>query len=139
MNPFGVSSAKFDAWRRQMARLGIREEDLEEQFVRSPGPGGQNVNKVATCVRLRHRPSGMEVKVARSRSQALNRFLARRLLAQKLEAQQLGALSAEAQRIAKIRRQKRRRSRRAKEKMLAFKHRRAQIKALRTSPREEES
>lgn len=121
-----------------MARLGIQEQDLEERFIRASGPGGQNVNKVATCVWLRHRPSGLEVKVAQERSQALNRFLARRLLAAKLEAQILGRLSAEQQRIAKIRRQKRRRSRRAQEKILAAKRRHSLKKSLRAAPREDD-
>ena len=114
-----------------MKRLGVRELDLEESFVRSSGPGGQHVNKVATCVRLRHRPTGIEVRCQRERSQALNRFLARRVLLDKIEEKRLGALSAERQRIAKIRRQKRRRSRRAKEKMLRGKHLQAEKKALR--------
>ena len=121
MNPFGVSEAKAKWLKARMAECGIREEDLEERFIRSGGPGGQNVNKVSTCVCLRHIPTGLEVKVQQERSQALNRFLARRLLAQKLEEQRLGRLSEERQRIAKIRRQKRRRSRRAKEKLLATK------------------
>lgn len=121
MNPFGVTEAKAGWLRERMARLGLREEDLAEGFVRSGGPGGQNVNKVSTCVVLRHRASGLEVKVQRERSQALNRFLARRILIEKLEAQRLGRLSEERRRVEKIRRQKRRRSRRAKEKMLASK------------------
>jgi len=112
-----------------MRRLGVSEGDLEERFVRSSGPGGQRTNKVSTCVVLRHRPSGLEVRCQPERLQALNRFLARRLLLDRLEAQRLGRLSEQAQRIAKIRRQKRRRSRRAKEKMLASKHHRTQVKA----------
>ena len=134
MNLFGVSQPKADALRKRMERLGIREGDLEERFVRSGGPGGQNVNKVATCVWLRHRPSGLEVKVQRERSQAMNRFLARRLLAEKLEAQILGRHSAEQQRVAKIRRQKRRRSRRAKEKLLRAKKLHSMKKQLRARP-----
>lgn len=114
-----------------MCRLGVRESDFEEHFVRSGGPGGQNVNKVATCVVLRHRPSGLEVRCQQERSQALNRFFARRILLQRLEAQRLGQLSAEAQRIAKLRRQKRKRSKRAKEKLLQLKHLRAEKKSLR--------
>ena len=121
-----------------MRPFEIREEDLQERFIRSGGPGGQNVNKVATCVWLKHIPSGLEVKVQRERSQALNRLLARRLLAEKLEAQHLGRLSAQQQRIAKIRRQKRRRSRRSKEKMLAAKRLHSLKKKLRAVPREEE-
>jgi len=118
-----------------MRRLGVHERDLEESFIRSGGPGGQNVNKVATCVVLRHRPSGLEVRCQRERSQALNRFLARRILLTRLEAQRLGRLSEEARRIAKIRRQKRRRSRRAKEKLLRDKRLQAQKKALRAAVR----
>ncbi len=134
MNPFGVGEPKVEALRRQMARLGIHERDFDERFVRAAGPGGQNVNKVATCVWLRHRPSGLEVKVQQERSQALNRYLARRLLAAKLESQVLGRASAEQRRIAKIRRQKRRRSRRAQEKLLASKHRHSLKKSLRQTP-----
>ena len=114
-----------------MRRLSVEERDLEEWFIRSRGPGGQNVNKVSTCVVLRHRPSGLEVRCQQERSQALNRFLARRLLLSRLEAQRLGRLSAEAQAIAKLRRQKRKRSRRAQEKVLAAKRLRAEKKALR--------
>jgi protein subunit release factor B len=128
---FPVSSAKEQALAERMQRLGIREEDIEESFVRSSGKGGQNVNKVATCVVLLHRPSGIQVKCQRERAQALNRFHARQLLADKIERRILGAASAEAQRIAKVRRQKRRRSRRAKEKILHEKHARAEVKVQR--------
>ncbi len=135
---FPVSPQKQAALAALMARLGVRESDLEESFIRSQGPGGQNVNKVSTCVVLRHSPSGLEVRCQQERSQALNRYLARRVLLQRLEAQRLGRLSEEARRIAKIRRQKRRRSRRAKEKMLEAKRRRAQTKVLRATPRARE-
>ena len=131
---FPVSAKKQLALQEAMRRLGLEERDLEESFIRSRGPGGQNVNKVSTCVVLRHRPSGLEVRCQRERSQALNRFLARRLLLSRLEAQRLGRLSAEAARIAKLRRQKRRRSKRAKEKMLAAKRLRADKKRLRRPP-----
>lgn len=104
-----------------MDRLGLKEADFEESFVRSSGPGGQNVNKVSSCVWLRHRPTGLEVKCQRERSQALNRFLAKRLLVEKIELFHLGRESKKIQAIEKIRRQKRKRSRRAKEKMLASK------------------
>ena len=134
MNPFGVTESKAGWLRQRMERLGLREEDLEESFVRSGGPGGQNVNKVATCVLLRHGPSGLEVKVQRERSQALNRFLARRILIEKLESQRFGRLSEERRRIEKIRRQKRRRSRRAKEKMLKVKRLHSMKKLARRRP-----
>src|SRR5690242_21221601 len=64
----------------RMARLGIRNVDLQETFARSGGPGGQNVNKVSTAVTLRHRPSGLSVTVQDSRSQMRNRQLARERL-----------------------------------------------------------
>ncbi|MEK6683056.1 MAG: peptide chain release factor-like protein [Nitrospirota bacterium] len=101
-----------------MRKLGIREDDLEESFVRSSGAGGQNVNKTSTCVVLVYKTTGLIVKCQEARSQGLNRFLARRLLLDRIERERLGVLSAEQQRFEKIRRQKRKRSRRAKEKML---------------------
>jgi protein subunit release factor B len=115
----------------RLARLGVREEDLEESFVHSGGKGGQNVNKVATCVVLVHRPSGVAVKCQRERTQLANRLVARRLLAEKIEAIRLGRQSARQQEQEKIRRQKRRRSRRAKQRMLRDKHAQSDKKALR--------
>ena len=131
MTGFPVSQKQQAALQERMRRMGVEERDLDEHFIRSSGPGGQHVNKVSTCVVLRHRPSGLEVRCQQERSQALNRFLARRILIERLEVRRLGALSAEAQRIAKIRRQKRKRSKRAKEKMLAGKKLHAKKKSLR--------
>jgi protein subunit release factor B len=125
---FGVSPEKEQALAERMDRLGIREEDILEKFIRSGGHGGQNVNKVATCVYLKHLPTGTEVKCQQERSQSLNRYLARRILTDKIETAVVGKESEEEQRIAKIRRQKRKRSKRAKEKMLADKHRVAEKK-----------
>jgi protein subunit release factor B len=131
---FPVSSEKARALQARMEQLGVREDDLEEQFVRSRGHGGQNVNKVATCVILRHRPTGTVVRCQRERSQALNRFLARRELLDRIEARVRGAVAAAEAERARIRRQKRRRSRRAKEKMLADKRARGATKAARRAP-----
>lgn len=108
--------------RDRMAALGVREEDLEEKFVRASGPGGQKVNKTSSAVYLKHLPSGIEVKAQESRSQAMNRFYARRILVERLERIKLGKESAEEQRIEKIRRQKRKRSKRSKQRMLNDKH-----------------
>jgi protein subunit release factor B len=131
---YPVTHDKQRALEARMTALGVREEDLDEHFVRSGGRGGQNVNKVSTCVVLRHLPTGVTVKCQRERSQALNRFLARRELLDKLEARQRGAVQAEAAERARIRRQKRRRSRRTKEKMLAAKRLHGEKKAARRSP-----
>ena len=84
---FPVTPQKLAALRRRMEELGVRESDLEESFVRSGGKGGQNVNKVASCVVLVHRPTGTRVKCQKDRSQAMNRFFARRMLLDQLERQ----------------------------------------------------
>lgn len=119
---FSINPAKERALHERMERLKIKEEDIIEKFIRSGGPGGQNVNKTSTCVYLKHIPTGIEVKCQSERSQALNRFLARRRLTEKIEEQVLGRESALQRRIEKIKRQKRRRSRRAREKVLELKH-----------------
>ena len=113
-----IKKDKEDALKAKMASLGIKESDLKEIFIRAGGKGGQNVNKTATCVYIKHKPTGIEVKCQIERSQALNRFLARRILVNKIELLVLGEKAEEQKRIAKIRRQKRKRSRRAKDKML---------------------
>ena len=130
----GIEKQK--ALQREMSRLGVREDDIEERFTPAQGPGGQNVNKVSTCVHFRHIPTGIKVKYQRERSQEQNRFFARRLLLKKIESFILGNLSAERKRIEKIRRQKRRRSRRAKLKMLEAKRRQSEKKALRAKVRQ---
>ena len=131
MPQFPVSPQKANALESRFRKLGIREADLDEQFVRAGGKGGQNVNKVATCVVLTHRPSGISVRCQSERSQGLNRFLARRRLAEKYEEDLLGRASERRREIEKIRRQKRRRSQRSKERMLEEKRQRAKVKKLR--------
>jgi len=87
-----VRKEKQEALKKRMEELGIKKADIEEKFVRSGGHGGQNVNKTATCVQLKHLPTQITVKCQKSRSQSLNRFLAMRLLVEKLEKEKARAL-----------------------------------------------
>jgi protein subunit release factor B len=134
MGMFTVSQKKEEDLLARMEKLGVREEDLRETFVRASGPGGQKVNKTSSCVVLMHVPTGLSVKCQQERSRALNRFLARRILADRIERIQKGRASLQRQKIEKKRRQKRRRSKRAQEKVLRLKRIQSEKKALRSNP-----
>ncbi len=127
----GISSGKAKALADRMQRLGISAKDVIEKFIRSSGRGGQKVNKTASCVYLKHIPTGIEVKMQRERSQRLNRFLAWRLLADKIELlKQARALKAY-QAKAKVKRQNRPKPLWIKELILKTKKRHAFKKQLR--------
>lgn len=132
MSLFPVTTTKEKDLREKMEALNIREEDIEESFIRSGGKGGQHVNKVSTCVYLKHLPTGLEVKCQTERSQSMNRYRARVILYKKIDQMIKGKESEERQRVEKIRRQKRKRSKRAKEKMLADKKIISEKKKLRS-------
>jgi protein subunit release factor B len=112
---FGVTPKKQEELEARMAALGLHEADLQETYVRSSGPGGQNVNKTATCVHLVHGPSGLAVKMQRERSQPLNRYYARKRLCSLIERERLGHKSPAALEAQKIRKQKQRRRRRSRQ------------------------
>lgn len=116
---------------KRMQARGIIEQDIEESFVRSCGPGGQNVNKVATCVCLRHRPTGMVVKCQKFRTQGMNRFWARQILLERIERKHKEEHQTKVQQLQKIKRQKRKRSHSLKERILESKRIRSQKKAAR--------
>jgi protein subunit release factor B len=126
---------KLHAW---MEKLQILEHELEENFIRGSGSGGQKINKTSSCVQLNHAPTGIEIRCQKTRSQADNRYWARKELCERIEEKVLGERSAKQQAFEKIRRQKRRRSRRAKARMLDEKTKQGTKKKLRGRIRPDE-
>jgi protein subunit release factor B len=100
--------------KKRLQSLGIEEKDLVESFTLSSKKGGQNVNKTSSCVHLKHTPSGIEVKCQLYRSQAENRYHARKILAEKFEEKVLGKESPKSKKLEKILKQKKKRLKRAK-------------------------
>lgn len=114
-----------------MAEASVFEEDIEESFILGGGPGGQKTNKTSNVVRLKHDPSGLNIRFGETRSREDNRWLARRALAEAILERENKRKSARRQETERKRRQKRRRSRRQKQRMLEEKHAHSEKKAAR--------
>ena len=119
------------ALEKRLKKLGIRDEDLTESFIRGTGPGGQKINKTASTVVLRHTPTGTEVRCQRERSQSANRYWARAELCDQLEAARRAARLEEQNDREKKRRQSRPRPNGLQEKILKTKHNRSEVKKSR--------
>ncbi|MDF7806375.1 peptide chain release factor-like protein [Pontiellaceae bacterium B12219] len=126
-----ITPEKWEKLHERMEKFRILEQELEEHFIRGGGSGGQKINKTSSCVQLRHTKSGIEIRCQKTRSQADNRYWARKELCERIEERVLGEKSKKQQAFEKIRRQKRRRSRRAKSKMLDEKSKQGTKKKLR--------
>ncbi len=128
--PATIQSAR-NAIEARMKRLGIREADLTETFTRSSGPGGQHVNKVSTAVTLTHAPTGTSVTVQDSRSQSMNRRLARERLLDEIERRRREKAEARRAAAALERRRNSPRPRGLKQRILDSKKRRGKTKKMR--------
>jgi protein subunit release factor B len=115
----------------RLAAAGVRAADVEERFVRGTGPGGQKINKTSSTVWLRHRPTGLEVRCQRERSQAANREIAWLELVEKLEARARAAAGAVVDARETERRRTRQKSHGQKVRMIETKKIRAKHKARR--------
>jgi hypothetical protein len=77
-----LTPLKIDKIKELMIEASVFEEDIEESFILGGGPGGQKTNKTSNVVRIKHSPSGLNIKYGESRSREDNRWLARRALAE---------------------------------------------------------
>jgi len=114
---YPITGSKQEAILQRMEKLGIVEKDLEENFIRGSGKGGQKKNKTSNCVQLKHIPTGIMVRFEEYRERSLNQILARRLLCEKIEQQMRGTSSTLQQKKAKKKKQKKKNERRRKKKI----------------------
>lgn len=126
-----LETRKENELKRRMRQLGVYEKDFRESFVRSSGPGGQNVNKAATCVVLRHIPTGIQVKCQEERSQRLNRHKARWIILERIKQRKKAEWLKLIQQKEKLRRQRRKRTTALQEEILEQKHYRSSKKTAR--------
>jgi protein subunit release factor B len=126
-----------DYVRAHLVALGCDVGRVEESFIHSGGHGGQNVNKVATCVQLRYAPASILIKLQEHRTQAANRLAAWKLLAEQLQRlRERQAAERKAARELK-RRQNAQRPRGVKKQFVEIKRRQAKRRAERRGVDEE--
>lgn len=129
-----VSKKKIDEVNERLVALGVDLDDLDEDFIKGGGKGGQKINKTNNCVQLTYLKTGLVIKCQKSRSREQNRFYARRELLERIEEEQLGKESEKQKRIFKIKAQKRKRRKRAQEKVLENKKKQSEKKQSRKKP-----
>jgi protein subunit release factor B len=117
-----------EALKARMKALGLRPEQVEESFTHSGGKGGQNVNKVATCVVLHHLPTGVVVRCSDERGQLQNRVLGWERLVQRLEERKRSLAMARQMLAEKERRRSRPRPWGLKQRILKSKKHRSEVK-----------
>jgi protein subunit release factor B len=117
--------------RARFVSLGVIPDEVEEVFIRGAGAGGQKINKTSSTVRLRHLPTGVEVRCQRERNQSVNRLIAWTELADKLEWRKQESANATQAARELARRQKRQKSHGQKLRMVAAKRHRAKHKSAR--------
>lgn len=112
----------------KLTDLGTSSAEVDERFVRGSGPGGQKINKTSSCVTLRHRPTGIEVRCQKERSQSANRAHAWEQLCAKLADHGRSAAAERRKELEDERRRTRQKSRKQKTRMIDTKRHRAGIK-----------
>ena len=118
----------------RLAALGARASDVDERFILGSGHCGQKLQKTSSCVWLRHRPTGVETRCQRERSQSANRELAWTELCAKLEERQRAERAKQTNEREQAHRRNRQKSRGQKIRMIQSKKHRAGIKAQRGRP-----
>lgn len=118
----------------RMGELRIAREDLEETFTRGRGAGGQKINKTSSTVRLKHLPTGIEIRCQEERSLSQNRYLARVLLCDRVEARLTAAKQQRGAALSQARARSGKRSAGLKRRMVANKRKRGEVKAARRKP-----
>jgi protein subunit release factor B len=126
-----MKGPKYQAIEKKMKKLGIKDSDIKEHFVRASGPGGQKVNKASSCVYLKHLPTNLSVKCQKYRLQSQNRLLARQILVKKIEKIILEKKRKEQNQAKKKRFKQGKRSKKTKEKILHEKRLKSEKKKFR--------